>query len=58
MAAALEGGAPAAGAGAGPAAGRVAGVGHAAAAGMAALGPLATFAEMRTSYRTYCDLAE
>ena len=25
---------------------------------MAALGPLATFAEMRTSYRTYCDLAD
>ena len=58
LAAALEGGAPAAGAGAGPAAGGVAGVGHAAAAGMAAQGPLATFAGMLTSYVTYNDLLD
>ena len=53
MAAAREGGAPAAGAGAGPAVGGVAGVGHAAAAGMAAQGPLATFEGMLTSYVAY-----
>ncbi len=36
----------------------VAGVGHAAAAGMAAQGPLATFAGMLTSYGTYHDLPD
>ena len=50
--------APAAGGGAGPAAGGAAGAGQVAAASMAALGPLATFVEMRTSYLAYCDLAD
>ena len=58
LTAALEGGAPAAGAGAGQAAGGVAGVGQAAAAGMAAQGPLATFAGMLTSYVTYYALPD
>ena len=60
LAAALAGGAPAAGAGAGPAAGGVAGVGHAASAGMAQAqqGPLATFAGMLASYGTYTALTD
>ena len=62
LAAALAGGAPAAGAGAGPAAGGVAGVGHVAAAGMAQqgaqLGPMATFDSLLAAYRAYLALAD
>ena len=47
-----------AGAGAGPAAGGAAGGVQAAAAGMAAQGPLDTFAEMLTSYRAYRALTD